>query len=274
MSSKQPFQEKENLLRLWDNHNAEWWQRQLSVPAVYLCGTIASTNDVARELAERGAETLTIVIAEHQTAGRGRAGRSWMSTSGSSLLCSILFRTHTDAHAAPGAAPVRLGHVVAQAIEDAAGVRALLKWPNDVIVPEQGKVAGILCEATVRQHGTAHIVAGIGANVSSPGSDYGSINAAAQSQITRGALLEQIVARLKPLAPRITAALSEAELASIKARDILLGERVETESGLTGRAAGIAPDGSLQLETAEGTRSVYSATIRLADTKAYPGARA
>lgn len=259
---------------LWDNHNANWWQRHLAVPAVYLYGTIPSTNDIARELAEQGAETLTIIIAEQQTAGRGRAGRSWMSSGGSSLLCSILFRTRTDAHAAPGAAPVRIGNAVAQAIEDAAGVPARLKWPNDVIVAEQGKVAGILCEATVRQHGTAHIVAGIGVNVSSPGGDYGSINAAAKSPITRGALLGQIVAGLKLIVDRITLPLTDTELASIRARDILLGERVETESGLVGRAAGIAQDGSLQIDTAEGTRSVYSATIRLADTKAYPGARA
>jgi BirA family biotin operon repressor/biotin-[acetyl-CoA-carboxylase] ligase len=274
VSSKQPSQKKENLLRMWDNHIADWWQRQLSVPAVYLYGTIPSTNDIARDLAEQGAEPLTIVIADQQTAGRGRAGSTWMSSAGSSLLCSILFRTHADAHAAPGAAPVRIGNAVAQAIEDAAGVPALLKWPNDVIVLEQGKVAGILCEATVRQHGTAHIVAGIGVNVSSPGSNYGSINAAAGSEITRGALLEHIVALLKPLAPRITFPLSDSELASIKARDILLGERVETETGLMGRASGIAQDGSLRVETAEGTRSIYSATIRWADTKAYPGARA
>jgi BirA family biotin operon repressor/biotin-[acetyl-CoA-carboxylase] ligase len=259
---------------LWDGHNADWWQRQISVPAVYVYGTVASTNDVARELAEQGAETLTIVVADQQTAGRGRAGRSWMSASGSSLLCSVLFRTQTDAHAAPGAAPVRVGNAVAQAIQDAAGIAALLKWPNDVIVRDQGKVAGILCEAAVRQHGTAHIVAGIGVNVSSPGADYGSINAAAASPITRGELLAHIVALLKPFAHRITTALSDAELANIKARDILFGERVESETGMIGRAAGIAPDGSLLVETAEGTRNVYSATIRLADTKAYPGARA
>jgi BirA family biotin operon repressor/biotin-[acetyl-CoA-carboxylase] ligase len=259
---------------LWDNYNANWWQRQLSVPAVYLYGTIPSTNDKARELAEQGADSLTIVIAEQQTAGRGRAGRTWKSTSGSSLLCSILFRTLADAHATPGAAPVRIGNAVAQAIEDAAGVPALVKWPNDVIMAGQGKVAGILCEATVRQHGTAHIVAGIGVNVSNPGTEYGSINAVAKTKLTRGALLEHIVGRLKPLAHRITLPFTDAELAGIKARDILFGERVETDSGLIGRAAGIAPDGSLQVETAEGTRSVYSASIRLADTKAYPGAPA
>jgi BirA family biotin operon repressor/biotin-[acetyl-CoA-carboxylase] ligase len=186
----------------------------------------------------------------------------------------MLFRTPADAQTAPGAAPVRIGNAVAQAIEDVAGVSALLKWPNDVVVPGQGKVAGILCEATMRQQGSAYVVAGIGVNVSDPGGDYGSINAASKSEVKRGVLLESIVELLRPFAHRITGPLSDAELAQIKKRDILRGERVESESGLVGRAAGIASDGSLQIETPEGMRSVYSATIRMADTKAYPGARA
>jgi hypothetical protein len=110
--------------------------------------------------------------------------------------------------------------------------------------------------------------------VSDQGGDYGSINNVTQGQVTRGTLLEHIVALLKPFAQQITKPLSDAELTQINNRDILFGQEVESDSRLVGRAAGIANDGSLQLETAEGTRSIYSATIRLADTKAYPGARA
>ena len=259
---------------LWDGHDADWWRQHLDVPAVHVYETIPSTNDVARKLAEQGAGTLTIVVADQQTAGRGRAGRSWSSSRGSSLLCSIIFLTEADARATPGAAPVRIGNAVAQAIEDTAHITARLKWPNDVMVAEQGKVAGILCEATMRQQGSAHVIAGIGVNVDDPGADFGSINATAPTPVARGALLERIVTLLRPFAQRITEPLNQAELAAIMKRDVLYGEQVEIDSRLAGRAAGIASDGSLQLETREGTRNIYSATVRLADTKAYPGARA
>lgn len=262
-----------NNAALWDGHNADWWQNQLDVPAVYLYETIASTNDEARRLADHGAQTMTLVIADQQTAGRGRAGRSWASTSGSSLLFSIIFLTEPDPAATAGAAPVRIGSAVAKAIEYVSGVPALLKWPNDVILTGQGKVAGILCEAAMRQQGATHVIAGIGVNVSHPGSDYGSINEVAKRQVSRGDVLRRVVATLKPFARQITTPLSDAELSDISKRDILFGQQVESDNQLVGKAAGIASDGSLRLETVDGMRSVYSATIRMADTKAYPGTR-
>ena len=120
---------------------------------------VSSTQTVAFDLAARGAPDRTVVVAEHQTAGRGRHGRSWIDEPGSSLLASIVVR--------PALPPARwplYGFVtavaVAEALRAAAGLEARLKWPNDVLVGG-AKIAGILLEA----RGDQALVIGIGLNV-------------------------------------------------------------------------------------------------------------
>jgi BirA family biotin operon repressor/biotin-[acetyl-CoA-carboxylase] ligase len=255
----------------WEGHDAGWWQQHLQVPAVILHETVGSTNDVARQLAEAGAQTLTLVITDHQTHGRGRAGRSWLSASGSSLLCSIIFRASARRGATPGAVPLRIGNAVAHAIEQVAGVDTELKWPNDVLIAGQGKVAGILCEAVTRHPGDDYIVAGIGVNVTDPGEPYGSISRASAHSVTRGRLLQHIVDALRVRATQITSPLTAEELAEIQRRDILFGRDVADDNKQLGRACGVASDGSLLVETEQGVKHIHSASIRLAHTGAYPG---
>jgi len=122
-----------------------------------------STNDVARRLAQEGAEEGTLVLAEHQTAGRGRLGRRWHAPPGSSLLLSLVFR--------PPLAPDRVqqltmicGLAVVDAIAATTGLQAGLKWPNDVLVGGR-KVGGILSEVELRGEGVDFAVVGIGLNV-------------------------------------------------------------------------------------------------------------
>ncbi len=258
---------------LWEGYNARTWQKRLGVPAVHVYATTGSTNDIARELAEADAPNLTLVVADHQTKGRGRAGRDWLSVPGSSLLCSIVFRSPANGAVAHGAAPVRVGMAVAEAVSSVADVDARLKWPNDVVIPGAGKVAGILCEAVIRQQGTAFVVAGIGVNVHSPGADYVAINRAGKTAVSRAQVLQAIIRVLKPLVDDITAPLNSIDLAAIRQRDILYGKEVEDDGGLVGRACGISADGSLLVLTADGVRAVHNATIRLAGTHDYPGAR-
>lgn len=259
-------------LTWWEGKDAHAWQQLLNVPSVQLYETAASTNDLARERADAGAATLTVVIADHQTHGRGRGGKDWLSLPGSSLLCSIVFRIAGQGAEAPGAAPVRVGLAVAGAIQEVTGLAAAVKWPNDVVIDGSGKVAGVLCEGVFRTD-DAFIVAGIGINVSHPGHDYPSLAAITGSHVSRSALLQALIDRLRPTARRMAAQLTEAELAAARARDILFGEDIESDEGLRGRACGISSDGSLTVQTAEGMRAVHSATIRLAGTRAYPGAR-
>lgn len=257
---------------VWEGHDAGAWREILGVPAVHLFDTTGSTNDVARDLAAAGAPSLTLVVADHQTRGRGRGGRSWLSQPGSSLLCSIIFRTEPAADAAPGAAPVRLGHAVATAIGEVAGVDARIKWPNDVVIPGHGKVAGILCEAAMRQ-GTSFIVAGIGVNLRTPGENYAALMTVTEREVARGDLLRAIVRIVKGLPRSISTPLDDAELARVRERDILFGNQVEDDTGTLGTARGIAPDGSLIIQAGDQTTAVHNASIRLAGRHEYPGTR-
>ncbi len=127
--------------------------------------TVAETGSTNADVAERfrsGERSGLVLVAEHQTAGRGRLGRSWESPPGASLVLSVLLT--------PDAAPERwpwlpliTGMAVARAVGRAAGVAADLKWPNDVLVDGQ-KLCGILVER-VDGDGVAAAVVGIGINV-------------------------------------------------------------------------------------------------------------
>ena len=255
----------------WEGRTADEWQLVLGVPAVHLFDVTESTNDVALRLAEADAPSLTLVVADHQTSGRGRSGGEWSSAPGSSLLCSFVFQTELGPDHAPGTAPIRIGAALARSVERLIDQPVGLKWPNDIVIPRHGKIAGILCEGAFRQQGRGHIVAGIGVNVFYPGDDFASIADATDEPPTRGALLQTLVHELAAIAPRITQPFNADELQQLREIDLLFDQDVQTEAGWTGRACGIAADGSLQLATSEGVKAVRSATVRLANNGAYPG---
>jgi BirA family transcriptional regulator, biotin operon repressor / biotin---[acetyl-CoA-carboxylase] ligase len=119
-----------------------------------------STNSDLLAEARGGLAEGGVLVAESQTAGRGRMGRHWVSPPGSSLTFSVLLRPAVVAPASRGWAPLLAGVAVARAVGAETGVAARLKWPNDVQV-DGAKLAGILAE----QAGDA-IVVGIGINVS------------------------------------------------------------------------------------------------------------
>jgi len=120
-------------------------------------GEVASTNDVARDLAANGAAEGTLVVAETQTAGRGRRGKPWSSPPGN-LYMSLVLRP-----GCPPATAVQLGFVAGVALDDP-GIPLTLKWPNDVLLGGK-KVSGILLESATRADGSLDwVVVGIGVN--------------------------------------------------------------------------------------------------------------
>jgi BirA family biotin operon repressor/biotin-[acetyl-CoA-carboxylase] ligase len=127
----------------------------------------ASTNDVAARLAESGAEEGTIVVAETQTAGRGRHGRVWFSPPGAGLYASLIVRpglaTTNDEHPA-ALLTLASGVAIAEAVRAATGLPAQIKWPNDVLVGGR-KLAGILAEAALHGNALQFIVVGFGVNL-------------------------------------------------------------------------------------------------------------
>ena len=122
-----------------------------------------STNDVARQFAEQGAPEGTLVLAEEQTQGRGRLGRSWLSERGAGIYASILLRPVMKPHEA---ALVTLAAAVAAsvAIEQAGGLKADIKWPNDLLLSGR-KCCGILSEMQAEKGRDPYVIVGIGINV-------------------------------------------------------------------------------------------------------------
>ncbi|MDF2146497.1 biotin--[acetyl-CoA-carboxylase] ligase [Knoellia sp. p5-6-4] len=117
---------------------------------------LGSTNAAAAELAQ----PWRVVVTDHQSAGRGRLGRSWEAPAGTSIAVSVLLPAPQHGI---GWVPLVTGLAVARAVHDVAGVHAGVKWPNDVLVEEDGwrKVCGVLCEVH-----PAGVVVGFGVNVS------------------------------------------------------------------------------------------------------------
>src|SRR5262245_51466456 len=137
-------------------------------PVLYF-STVGSTNDVASSLATAGQREGGVVVADAQTAGRGRRGRSWFSPPGSGLYVSVLMdpaAARTEPVRATALLTIAVGVALAEGIEAAAGLRSMIKWPNDLVI-ERRKLAGILAEA-IAAPGSSRIspvVVGYGVNV-------------------------------------------------------------------------------------------------------------
>src|SRR5512136_760613 len=136
--------------------------------ALHCCDEIPSTNDRARELADDGAVHGEVVVAESQTAGRGRRGRSWSSPAGRNLYLSVILRPSLPPQRAPELTLV--ASVAACEACRKAGVEAGIKWPNDLLVGGR-KVAGILTELSAEPDVVHWVVVGIGVNLNSAPED-------------------------------------------------------------------------------------------------------
>lgn len=125
---------------------------------------VASTGSTNADLLACGGAEGQVLVAEGQTAGRGRMGRSWTSVPGASLTFSVLLRPSSVPPARRGWLPLLTGVAVASALRSAVAVPAMLKWPNDVLVGGR-KLAGILAE---QSPDGSTVVVGVGLNVATP----------------------------------------------------------------------------------------------------------
>ncbi|MCG3119643.1 MAG: Bifunctional ligase/repressor BirA [bacterium] len=156
---------------------------------------ITSTNDFLKRLARRGAEAGTLVLADQQTAGRGRLGRPWQSSPQVGLWFSFILRPAVALENI-GALPLAIAVVVAETLSSLGGQPFAVKWPNDILW-QQRKVCGILCEAQISpvldSHAVDYIVAGIGVNVNQHERDFHSAwgGRAASLAIATGKILDR-----------------------------------------------------------------------------------
>lgn len=226
---------------------------------LWLRETCASTSDEARALGLGGAPGGDIVVADVQTAGRGRRGAAWFGTPGASLTFSILWRPVVAKALWPRLA-LATGLAVAEGCESHVPL-AGIKWPNDVWIGGR-KVAGILVEA-----GPDFVVIGVGINVNTPSfppeiHDVAtSIAAEAGHSVNRGDLLAKLISRFAIHANRLDADF-EAVLTGVRQRCVLSGHEVDlqTPAGPTsGHCEGIGASGELLVRTAAGLLHILQA---------------
>lgn len=233
--------------------------REWRLADVHFHDCIASTQDAARSLAEDDAPAWTLVIANEQTNGRGQHGRSWFGEPGASLMFSLLVRPAVIEAAAR--LPLRTGLAVAEGIDAllAAPERAMLKWPNDIVMRD-GKAGGILCESQTRGDEISVIV-GIGINVrrfefepaDRPELAPRFLADFLRPGATRLNLLDAVIRRLRERLAETSRTLTPAERTAYDARDWLRDRRLREP--LAGIARGIDDHGHLLVEDATGMLS-------------------
>lgn len=226
--------------------------------------------DRVTELANDGAPEGTIVVAGEQTAGRGRAGRSWNAPAGSSLLCSILLRPPVSAADLPPL-PLLAGLAIAEGIEalvdDQRAIEIALKWPNDVFL-DGLKLAGVLMQTRVTTEGVAFVNLGVGINVNTrrEGLPPGATSLAEQTGIewsledVERFILDAITRRYD----EFVAEGCEAGLVAWAARSLYRNDAVRIEhlgQSIEGIFTGIACNGALLLETAKETVQIVAGDL-------------
>ncbi len=231
------------------------------VPQCGLFRELGSTFDAVHDLGAQGALAGTVVIAEEQTAGRGRAGRTWHSPAGGVWLGMLLRPVRAEL----GVISVRVGLAVADAVDALLGrFETRLKWPNDVLLGER-KLAGILCEG--RWHGEAvqWLAVGVGVNVCNaipaPVADRAVALGEWLPSVRRLDVLDRLVPTLAGLASG-EPALSERECTAFAARDWLQGRQLRSPAA--GRARGLRPDGALLVDLGAATIAVREGHVELA----------
>jgi BirA family biotin operon repressor/biotin-[acetyl-CoA-carboxylase] ligase len=209
--------------------------------------------DAAHAAAEAGAPAGTLIIAERQTAGRGRAGRRWASAAGAGLWLTLIERP-TDPKALD-VLSLRLGIRLAPVLDAFTGRRVEIKWPNDLYVGG-GKLAGILSEARWQDERPSWVAIGLGLNVQVPAEIPDA--AGLEPNVSRAELLLAVMPALRAAA-RARGALTETELEEYSIRDMARGHSCREPA--VGTVAGISASGELLVRCGEAVGAYRSGSL-------------
>ena len=240
--------------------------------------SVTSTNTIATERAAEGAPERTVIVAQSQTRGRGRQGRTWVSLPGS-LLFSVILR--------PAWSPAHLGKLgfyacvaAALAAEGCGSRMARLKWPNDLWLPLDpsetavySKAGGVLVETAVSRGACDWAVVGIGVNVLPVQPDHvrdfdfvpSSVSQSAGRIVHPDALLNAFLDQFDRLYAADGPENWAYVLAEWRSRDMVAGQPVTVRIGresIQGRAAGVDDEGALLLETPRGLRHLPAGDVQ------------
>jgi BirA family biotin operon repressor/biotin-[acetyl-CoA-carboxylase] ligase len=234
--------------------------KSLFSDSIIIHQSLPSTNNTAKALYAKGAAHGTVVMAEEQTAGRGRMERKWFSPPGKNILVSILLKpdmkpenvyTLTLALAVSGI----------DAIKAICNISAMIKWPNDIYLNNK-KLAGILTEFSIRGNSPAYVILGMGMNVNwCPDEESGllfkstSLITEAGAPVSRNRLVAEILKRFECLYNDIVNERMEALIIRCNGLSLLTGKIVSVDTGdeiISGKAIGIDHDGGLFVEEQNG----------------------
>ena len=227
---------------------------------VYDC--VTSTNDVAKEWAKDGAVSGSTVVANSQTKGRGRRGRSFFSPSDSGVYFSVILRPVCS-----GETSVLLttatAVAVAQTIEELTGKTADVKWLNDVYVGGK-KCGGILTEAVFSGDGKLDsVIVGVGVNVTTVSfPDEFAVRAGSIGEVDKNKLVASVVDKLIAFSKNLT----NEHMDEYRRRCFVLGKKVTVSYGenlYDAKVKGVTDDGRLVVETNDGEKILYSEEVSL-----------
>jgi BirA family biotin operon repressor/biotin-[acetyl-CoA-carboxylase] ligase len=243
---------------------------------------LASTNSEAMSLAQAGAAHGTVVVADRQSAGRGRHARAWFSPPGTNVYCSIIARGISQGRSLSewlSWVPLTSALAVAEAVQCVADLPLSLKWPNDLLLQER-KVGGILCESSLASATDPIVVIGIGLNVNISREAFpeelrpiaASLLEASRQPIDRNHLIAQLLLELEQGLDELRAHGPDRLRRAYMTRCRTLGRRVRVllgdEHELIGTAEAISADGALQVRpwsSSPGLQPASLVHIRAAD---------
>ncbi len=217
----------------------------INIGDIIVLDTVNSTNTYAKELAQNDAKHNTVVIANHQTAGRGRLGREFFSPSDTGLYMSIILRPY-ESLLEPTAVTIAAGVAVCRTIEEICNKRPQIKWVNDIFLDGR-KICGILAEASTNSGTIDYIIVGIGLNVSTEDfpSELNHIAGSLGRNIDRNLIAGKLIAEFNRLQPFC----GSCELIDeYKVRSLVLGKKIDfAKDGktYTGIATDINNEGNL-----------------------------
>jgi BirA family transcriptional regulator, biotin operon repressor / biotin---[acetyl-CoA-carboxylase] ligase len=220
-----------------------------------------STNDIIEKLARDGVKEGAVVFAESQTKGRGRLGRKWMSPAGKGLWFSVLLRPDLRPQQATQLT-VAAATALVRAVESETGLKAGIKWPNDLLVRGK-KIAGILTELNAELDRVKYIVLGIGVDVNQTANEFPadlrkiatSLKAEADAPVSRPELAVAILRELDHDYARVCSGRFAAVADEWESYCTTIGQRVAIRIGdrqVSGRAESLGEDGALILRTDHG----------------------
>ncbi len=240
--------------------------KETPIAALQYFDATGSTNDIAMDWIEKGAADFSLVVADQQTAGRGRLQRKWITKPGAALAFSVIMHLNQDEIPHASLVPILAAAAVSSALEQLFTIQPEIKWPNDILINRK-KAAGILVESSWKDESHASVVIGIGINITidapPPPAELKlpaiCVEEVVGKSVDRWQTLAVILSNLERWREQISC---ECLINYVNQRLAYRGENISIVNSFGqdqhGVVQGVDVDGSLLLETGDGVRTILT----------------